>query len=123
MERPEWFDFAMDVVGDPEASEIRKYVNYLEGGVANTSKLYELVLGKDRLVFIHNNKSVEEWRSDIEKCKNAIKHEDVSGMADDEVFNSVMIKLKELGYLHISDVIADTYECRIGVFSAGIVNE
>ncbi len=90
----------------------------------NGIRVFALSLGKDHSLYIHPNKTVNEWRSDIEKFKieiNNLKDED--GFADDEIFNSLTLKLLDAGYCDVNDMVADVYEGRIAKYSSGIVDD
>ncbi|MBJ6751063.1 hypothetical protein [Geomonas anaerohicana] len=87
-------------------------------------RLFALTLGADRMTYIHENKTVKEWREDISRFISEINHHrDESGHAEDEVFNRVMSKLDEAGYIEVADLVADVYEGRIAVYTAGVVDD
>ncbi len=91
---------------------------------SNGIRIFALSLGKDHSLYIHPNKTVSEWRSDIERFKleiNSLKDND--GYADDEAFNSLTLKLLDAGYCDVNDMVADVYEGRISKYSAGIVDD
>jgi hypothetical protein len=84
-------------------------------------RLFALSLGTDHLTLIHHNKSVKEWRADIRRYVSEIKHlRSKTGRANDEVFNEMVHKLRKEGYFDVTDVVADVYEGRVAVYSAGI---
>ena len=90
----------------------------------NGIRIFALTLGKDNSLYIHPNKTVSEWRSDIERFKqeiNILKEND--GYADDAVFNSLTLKLLDAGYCDVNDMVADVYEGRIAKYSSGIVDD
>ncbi len=87
-------------------------------------RIFALSLGNHHALYIHSKKSVNEWRSDIERFKlelNSVKDKD--GYADDEVFNALTIKLMDAGYFDVNDMVADVYEGRIAKYSASIVDD
>jgi hypothetical protein len=87
-------------------------------------RLFALSLGSDQLTFIHHNKTVEEWRTDIRNIISEIKHlRDKSGRANDEVYNKIAMKLMQAGYCEVDDVVSDVYEGRVAVYSAGIEDD
>lgn len=87
-------------------------------------RLFALTLGSDRLTYIHSNKTVKEWREDIRRFISEISHRrDRSGRAEDEVFNQMMSKLDDAGYLEVTDIVADVYEGRIAAYSAGVEDD
>lgn len=61
-QRPDCFDFAMDFLGDPEASEILTYVEELESRVA----LHEPELATKEEIEQREAERQREWR---ESCK------------------------------------------------------
>jgi hypothetical protein len=84
-------------------------------------RLFALSLGADRSTFIHSNKTVKEWREDIRRFIAEISHRrERSGRAEDEVFNQMMSKLDDAGYIEVTDIVADVYEGRIAAYSAGV---
>jgi hypothetical protein len=87
-------------------------------------RLFVLSLGSDHITLIHHNKSVEDWRKDIRNNILEINHlKNQDGCADDEVFNEMMINLRNEGYFNVTDIVADVYEGRIAVYSAGIEDD
>jgi hypothetical protein len=87
-------------------------------------RMFALSLGSDRLTLIHHNKSVEDWRADIRRYVSEIKHlRSKTGWANDEVFNEMVEKLRKAGYFDVTDVVADVYEGRVAVYSAGIEDD
>jgi len=87
-------------------------------------RIFVLTLGSDSTAYIHIQKTMKEWRSDIKNFISEIDcSKDVSGFADDNVFNTLNCKLHEAGYIEVTDVAADVYEGRIAVYSAGIEDD
>lgn len=75
------------------------------------------------MTFIHTNKTVKEWRSDVKGfiSKSQIT-DDKDGGAGDDVFNLLMKNLNDVGYVEVGDIVADVYEGRTAVYSAGVVD-
>jgi hypothetical protein len=87
-------------------------------------RLFNLSLDNHTMTLIHTNKTVEEWRSDLRGfiSKSQITH-DKDGCANDDVFNSLIEKLRDAGYVEVNDIVADVYEGRTAVYSAGVVDD
>jgi len=86
-------------------------------------RLFNLSLDNDTMTFIHTNKTVEEWRSDVKRFTSKPQiTDDKDGGADDDVFNLLMEKLTDAGYVEVSDIVADVYEGRTAVYSARVVD-
>ena len=84
-------------------------------------RLFDLSLGQDHITLIHRNKSVTEWRNDLKTYISEIKNlVSEKGWANDDVFNEIIKKLRAAGYFDVTDVVADVYEGRVAVYSAGI---
>ena len=77
--------------------------------------------GRDYELWMHENKTVEEWRADV---RNFIKDEYASsnGWAEDKVLNSFSRYLNKLGYVEALDVAADVFEGRVNNVRAQIVD-
>jgi hypothetical protein len=87
-------------------------------------RLFDLRLGPDHLTFIHDNKSVENWRADVRQFIEEIRHlRNKAGRANDEVFNQLTEKLLKAGYFEVTDIVSDVYEGRVAVYSAGIEDD
>ena len=83
--------------------------------------VFDLSLGQDHITLIHRNKSVTEWRNDLKTYISEIKNlVSEKGWANDDVFNEIIKKLRAAGYFDVTDVVADVYEGRVAVYSAGI---
>ena len=63
--------------------------------------------------WIHDSKTVVEWREDIREFLEAGDKFDEDGRADDRVHNALMNHLRSLGYAEVEDVVADVFEGRI----------
>lgn len=86
-------------------------------------RLFNLSIDSHTMTLIHTNKTVEEWRSDLRGFILKFRiTDDKDGCANDDVFNSLMDKLRDAGYVEVNDIVADVYEGRTAVYSAGIVD-
>jgi hypothetical protein len=87
-------------------------------------RIFSLSLGSDQLFMIHPNKTVNEWRSDIRSFISEINNcRNKEGHADDDVFNTLMVKFNDAGYFQIEDTVSDVYEGRIAKYTAGIEDD
>ena len=72
--------------------------------------------------WIHDAKTVEQWREDVRGFLAAAPVTDADGWASDKVFNALSAHLDSLGYLEVDDVVADVFEGRITNESARFVD-
>jgi hypothetical protein len=73
--------------------------------------------------FVHDSKSVEEWRNDIRDFIAKSDCMDESGWADDSVFNSLFGRLNDLGYEEIVDIVTDVFEGRVTTERSSLVHD
>lgn len=93
---------------------------------------------EDYVFFIHANKTVQQWRKDVrdyvdqslfeDKVSEPTRDEEggfsiVGGDAKDDVLNGIYDHLINLGYVEISDVVADVYEGRVATTEACLVDD
>jgi len=86
-------------------------------------RLFNLSIDNDTMTFIHTSKTVEEWRADLKGfiSKSQIT-DDKDGGAADDVFNLLMERISDAGYVEVGDIVADVYEGRTALYSAGVVD-
>ena len=63
--------------------------------------------------WIHDSKSVAEWRADVRVFLEACDERDEEGWADDHVHNTLSGHMMSLGYVEVDDIVADVFEGRI----------
>jgi hypothetical protein len=88
-------------------------------------RVFEVSVKPDnaRLHWIHPNKTVEQWRSDIREFRSSSEREDRDGGAECDVWNALAWHLRELGYIEIDDIVSDVYEGRITNERARLVDD
>jgi hypothetical protein len=87
-------------------------------------RLFALSLGSDKMFFAHGEKTVNDWRTDVRKFIAEIGQlVDTNGDAESKVINQLLVKLCAAGYVEVNDIVADVFEGRIAVYSAGIVDD
>jgi hypothetical protein len=87
-------------------------------------RLFDLTLGVETTTFIHPSKTVEVWRQELRGFISELQDlttED--GRSDDEIHNALFGKLRNAGYIEVTDVVSDVYEGRIAVNSASICDD
>jgi hypothetical protein len=73
-------------------------------------------------LWVHDQKTVHEWRQDIRFAIEHSEMQDEDGRASDSVFNALGNHLRELGYAEVADVVADVFEGRITNNSAKLTH-
>ena len=87
-------------------------------------RIFVLKLGSDRTIYIHPQKTTNEWRSDLKRFKSELNiQKDDKGYSDDDVYNELTGMLSNAGYIDVDDVASDVYEGRVAVYSAGIEDD
>ncbi len=87
-------------------------------------RLFDLSLGSDTTTLIHVSKTVEEWRNDLKSIIAELQNvKDEDGYSNDDVYNALFQKLRDIGYIDIHDIVSDVYEGRISVNSASICDD
>lgn len=87
-------------------------------------RIFSLVVGTFRMLYIHPQKTTQEWRSDVRGIIDEINTlNDTDGCSDDAVCNELIRRMADAGYLEVADVASDTYEGRIVVHSASIKDD
>jgi hypothetical protein len=79
-------------------------------------RLFNVSLGGDTTTWIHVNKTVEQWRTDVLQIiaeLGVVKSDDVELCAADEAFNRFQAAMNQRGYCDVSDVVSDCFEGEI----------
>ena len=88
------------------------------------TRLFYLVLDGEATTFVHISKTVRAWRSDVKSILSEVQGTaDQDGHAGDEVRNTLFSRLRDAGYVEVTDVVSDVYEGRIATESASIVDD
>ena len=84
MNRPKCFDFGMDFIGNPEAAEIRQYVEWLERRVVELETTKQINAANPPAVqFVAIEKKTGERIDDIEKYMYFFEENDVREFNND----------------------------------------
>jgi hypothetical protein len=84
-------------------------------------RIFVLKLGHLEMTYIHPQKTTEEWRQDVRSFVSETNSpENGKNCSDDDIYNGLIARMSEAGYLEVADVAADVYEGRIVVLSASI---
>ncbi len=87
-------------------------------------RVFVFSLGIEKISFIHPNKTVLEWRSDVRKFISYLNNvQSKNGHADDIIYNTVMSKFINAGYFEVNDIASDVFEGRIAKYTAGIEDD
>lgn len=87
-------------------------------------RIFVLALGTYNTTYIHPKKTTKEWRADVKGFIAEINEQnDEEGFSDDDVYNELIDKLSDAGYIEVDDVASDVYEGRVTVYSAGIEDD
>ncbi len=78
--------------------------------------------GREDHFWVHPNKTMPEWRADLRELLGK-KFDDEKGWANNGVLNAMYLRLSNMGYHEIVDVVADVYEGRISNDSACLVDD
>jgi hypothetical protein len=109
-----------------ENIELRARQMYRELALHNI-RIFCLSLRKDgrceRQYWLHDGKSVSEWRQDIRFFMENGDMQDDEGYADDSVYNALGNHLRELGYAEVHDVVVDVFEGRVTNHSAKLTHD
>lgn len=84
-------------------------------------RIFVLKLGSLEITYIHPQKTTEEWRQDVRSFVSETNSpEKRKNCSDNDIYNGLIARMSEAGYLEVADVAADVYEGRIVVHSASV---
>jgi len=84
-------------------------------------RIFVLDVPPVKMTYIHPQKTTKEWRSDLREIFSEVNRKrSGEGLSDDYVYNEVLGRLSEAGYLEVDDLASDVYEGRIAPYPAGI---
>jgi len=84
-------------------------------------RIFTLKIGSLNMTYIHSRKTTDEWRADVREYIDEINKRDyLEGCSDDAIYNELLRKMADAGYMEVADVASDVYEGRVVVQSARI---
>lgn len=101
-------------------------------GIAIFTLRLDCPKGLNVIHFIHDGKTIKEWREDICTFRGksnrswlspSKSNNDKDPYTEKDVFNDLMEYLFDLGYRQIDNVVTDVYEGRIACLNAQLMND